>query len=71
MFDEELLHELDEDADVQRLGRSAVLRQAASEYLEAKRRQTIAEQYRKAYQESPGLGEDFEGWEEEGEWPPE
>ncbi len=71
MFDEELLERLDADREVQSEGRSAVLRRAALAYLERRRRREIAEQYRQAYGDGQGLGEEFEGWEKQGEWPPE
>ena len=70
-FDEGLLARLDEEQEVKREGRSAVLRKAAEQYLEVRRRKRIAEQYQRAYGEESGLGEEFEGWEDEGEWPPE
>ena len=70
MFDEELLARLDADREVQRMGRSAILRRAVTEFLERRRREAIADQYRRAYGDGQGLGEEFEGWEEEGEWPP-
>jgi metal-responsive CopG/Arc/MetJ family transcriptional regulator len=68
-MDENLLEQLDQDQETQRDGRSAVLRRAIAEYLERRRRQDIAERYRKAYSKKPGLGRDFEGWEDEGQWP--
>ena len=71
MLSEELLARLDADAEVRKEGRSAVLRRAASEYLERRRRETIREQYRRAYRDVGGLGEEFDGWEEQGVWPPE
>ena len=71
MFDEELLSRLDADETVRSEGRSAVLRRAAAAYLERRRREEIADQYRRAYGDGPGLDEDFEGWEDQGEWPPE
>lgn len=71
MFDESLLQRLDEDDDVKASGRSAVLRQIISDWLENRRQAQIAEQYRKAYADGTGLGEEFGGWEEQGEWPPE
>jgi len=71
MLDEELLERLDADREVQSEGRSAVLRRAALAYLERRRRQEIAERYRQAYSDGQGLGEEFEGWENQGEWPPE
>jgi metal-responsive CopG/Arc/MetJ family transcriptional regulator len=72
MFDETLLAELDGTADVREKGRSAVLRQLASDFLRHRREQEIDAQYERAYAgvENP-LGRDFEGWEEEGAWPPE
>ena len=69
-FDEDLLARLDADHEVRREGRSAVLRRAAAEYLERQRRRSIAEQYRRAYGDDPGLGDEFDGWENQGVWPP-
>ncbi len=68
-FDEQLLIELDECEEVKRDGRSAVLRRAVQEYLQRRRRRSIAEQYRRAYAGANNLGEELEGWEEQGEWP--
>ena len=69
-FDEELLERLDESDEVKREGRSAVLRRALREYLERRRRRAVAEQYRRAYGKKGGLGYEYEGWEDELEWPP-
>jgi len=71
MFDEDLLSELDETADVREKGRSAVLRQLASDFVRQRRKREIDAQYERAYSgvEDP-LGKDFEGWAEEGVWPP-
>ncbi|HKH43941.1 MAG TPA: ribbon-helix-helix protein, CopG family [Thermoanaerobaculia bacterium] len=69
MLDEDLLGRLDASEEVQRDGRSAVLRRAAAEYLERRRRETIAAQYRAAYSDGAGLGEEFDGWEDQGAWP--
>jgi metal-responsive CopG/Arc/MetJ family transcriptional regulator len=71
MLDEELLRELDETLEVKQEGRSAVLRRAIAEYLERRRRQVIRDGYRRAYGGGEGLGEEFEGWENEGVWPEE
>jgi metal-responsive CopG/Arc/MetJ family transcriptional regulator len=71
LFDEALLAELDADEEVRREGRSAVLRRAARDYLKRRRRRAIARQYREAYADGRGLGDEFEGWEGQGEWPPE
>ncbi|HWM89479.1 MAG TPA: hypothetical protein VN493_01790 [Thermoanaerobaculia bacterium] len=71
MLDEDLLARLDANEEVKAEGRSAVLRRAATEYLSRRRRDAIASQYQKAYSGSAGLGEEFEGWEDQGSWPEE
>lgn len=68
-IDEKLLERLDASPEVEREGRSAVLRRAAEEYLRAQRRREIAERYRRAYADGEGLGDEFAGWEDEGTWP--
>jgi metal-responsive CopG/Arc/MetJ family transcriptional regulator len=68
-LDERLLARLDADEEVQRDGRSAVLRRAADEYLRRRRRRSIAQQYAKAYGAQGDLGEEFTGWASEGAWP--
>lgn len=70
MLDETLLERLDATEEVQREGRSAVLRRALAEYLARRREMVIRERYRQAYGDD-GLGEEFAGWEDQGEWPPE
>lgn len=72
MFDEELLATLDETEDVRAKGRSAVLRQITGEFLRQRRARQLDEQYERAYAgvRDP-LGDEFEGWTEEGVWPPE
>ena len=69
-MDEKLLTRFDADEQVQRQGRSAVLRRIAAEYVERRKRQTVADQYRRAYAGSAGgpLPE-LEAWEGEGVWP--
>ena len=69
MFDEELLDELDADLVVREKGRSAVLRQAAAEYLEKRKREDIAAAYARAYASTGEPDDELEGWEDEGEWP--
>ena len=69
LIDEKLLARLDADEEVRLAGRSAVMRRAIAEYLRRRRSRRIANGYRRAYGETPGLGEGFEGWEEEGAWP--
>ena len=68
-FDETLLAELDSTEEVRRHGRSAVFRKAVSEYLKRQRRFAIAERYRRAYGEESGPGDEFGGWEDQGQWP--
>ena len=67
-LDDDLLRRLDEDEEVKRDGRSAVLRRAADAYLRRRRARVIADQYAKAYKDAKGLG-DLSGWEDEGTWP--
>ncbi len=69
LIDETLLRRLDSDEEVRRVGRSAVLRRAAAEYLRRSRAKRIAEAYRRAYDGAAGLGEEFAGWEDEASWP--
>ena len=68
-IDPSLLARLDADPEARRDGRSAVFRRALDEYLRRKRRRAIREAYRAAYQTKPGLGEEWSGWGEEGQWP--
>ena len=69
LFDEPLLRRLDADDEVRELGRSAVLRRAAAEYLRKRRAKRVSEQYRKAYAKAGGLSDEFAGWESQGTWP--
>ncbi len=71
MFDETLLGRLDEEQEVKKLGRSAVLRRLVAEYLEHRREAAIDAQYRKGYADAGGLGSEFDGWEDEAAWPEE
>jgi len=72
MFDEDLLARLDETDAVREKGRSAVLRELTSEFVRRCRGQQIDAQYERAYKgvRDP-LGKEYEGWEDEGKWPPE
>lgn len=69
-FDERLLEKLDNDDEVKRQGRSAVIRRAVAEYLRKRRRATIADAYRRAYSTHPAEA-DLNGWAGEGVWPDE
>jgi metal-responsive CopG/Arc/MetJ family transcriptional regulator len=69
LFDEPLLRRLDADDEVRQLGRSAVLRRAAAEYLRRRRVRKTADAYRRAYAKKEGLGAEFTGWDDQGAWP--
>ena len=71
MLDERLLEKLDATEEVQKEGRSAVLRRAVDAYLRQHTRAAIVAQYRKAYRGDQGLGKEFAGWEDQGAWPDE
>jgi metal-responsive CopG/Arc/MetJ family transcriptional regulator len=64
-IDEELLHRLDADPEVQRDGRSAVLRRAVTAYLQQRRAQQIADAYRRGYGKAGGICSEFDYWESE------
>jgi len=68
-LDEALLARLDQDDEVKRDGRSAVMRRAADLYLRKRKARDVAEAYRRAYGDQRGLAAEFDGWEEEGVWP--
>ena len=69
MFDETLLARLDATEEVQRVGRSAILRRAAEQFLHRMEQESIDAQYRQAYEGVDILGEEFLGWEHQGVWP--
>jgi len=67
-FDERLLETLDRDEEVQRNGRSAVIRRAVTDYLRKKHREAIAEAYQRGYSKHP-TDSDLDGWADQGTWP--
>ena len=69
VFDEKLLERLDADEEVQRRGRSAVLREIAAEYLRRRRSAAIVRRYRDAYGGGLSADPELDGWSEEGVWP--
>ncbi len=69
VLDEPLLKKLDADPEVRQVGRSAVLRRAAAEYLSRSRKRRIAAAYQRAYGTRLGISDEFSGWEREGSWP--
>lgn len=70
-FDEALLRKLDRHPTVRERGRSAVLRDAAAEYLKRQDAEEIARQYRAGYRHTSTLDDELEGWTAEGVWPEE
>ena len=71
-MDEQLLAELDRTDEVRESGRSAVIRRLTRDFLCEQRRRHLDAQYECAYEGATHpLGEEYEGWEEEGAWPPE
>jgi metal-responsive CopG/Arc/MetJ family transcriptional regulator len=68
-MDESLLAALDGEPDVEREGRSAVIRRAVKDYLERRRADRIAQQYRQAYRRRPAT--EFAAFEQEQVWPEE
>ncbi len=69
LIDQPLLRRLDADPEVKQVGRSEVLRRAAAAYLRRSRSRRIAEAYARAYGGDAGLGDEWSGWETEGQWP--
>jgi hypothetical protein len=58
-MDEELLAQIDQDAEARSVGRSAFLRNAAAAYLRKRRERTIDEAYARGYAASPPTDEEF------------
>ncbi|NQW04788.1 MAG: ribbon-helix-helix protein, CopG family [Acidobacteria bacterium] len=70
MFDEALLKRLDADEEVRQVGRSAVLRRAAADYLRRRKAKTTAEAYKRAYgPRRAALDQALTDWPEENTWP--
>ncbi len=69
-LEEDLLRDLDADEKVKAIGRSALLRQLAREYLRRERERRIDEQYARAYGDNGGADPEWGEREEDGDWPP-
>jgi len=69
LIDEELLAHLDSDEEVQRTGRSKVMRRLIAGYLESRREARLDTQYRQGYEDQSRVAEELEGWAEEVKWP--
>ena len=70
-MDEKLLVRQDAHQETRRIGRSAILRRAVSEFLDRHRRNAITDGYQRAYSDKSGLGVELKRWENKGEWPAE
>lgn len=70
-IDESLLEELDRHPLVRTRGRSAVLRQAATEFLARTEAAEIAARYKAGYADGSGVPAELSGWAEQGSWPEE
>lgn len=70
-FDETLLARLDRHRMVRERGRSAVLREAAADFLKRKEAEEIDRRYREGYADVTGLDCELEGWAAQGVWPEE
>lgn len=68
-FDESLLKRLDSHPAVKQRGRSAVLREAANDYLRRQERAEIDRLYARGYRETDSLESELLGWDREGVWP--
>ena len=69
VLDEALLERLDRLPEVREFGRSAVLREAAIEYLGHREAEDIARRYQTGYRDAAALDDEFDGWPDEGAWP--
>ena len=68
-FDEALLARFDRHPAVRERGRSAVLREAAGDYLKRQEAEEITCRYRTGYRDTAFLDDALEGWAAEGAWP--
>ena len=68
-FDESLLERLDSHPAVKQRGRSAVLRDAAIDYLRRQESAEIDRLYGECYGETNSGESELLGWDDEGVWP--
>ena len=68
-FDEPLLKRLDSDPAVRKRGRSAVLREAARDFLRRRETEEIDRRYAVGYGGSDSVQTELRGWDQEGIWP--
>lgn len=67
-FDEILLERLDRHPSVRERGRSAVLRDAARDFLKRLEAEEIDRRYAEGYADSDSIQTELQGWEQEGVW---
>ena len=70
-FDEALLARLDRHPLVRERGRSAVLREAAADFLKRKEAEEIDRRYREGYADRAELDCELKDWTAQGVWPEE
>lgn len=68
-FDETLLERLDSHPAVRKRGRSAVLREAARDFLWRRETAEIDRRYAVGYGDSDAVQTELGGWDQEGVWP--
>lgn len=68
-FDDALLERLDRHPMVRERGRSAVLREAAADFLARKDAKEIDRRYLAGYGGATPTGDELDGWSAEGAWP--
>ncbi len=69
-IDTDLLHQIDNDEETKKIGRSAFLGKVVKCYLEQKRRNSIAEKYRLGYSQGLASQDGLISREDEQVWPP-
>ena len=68
-FDETLLERLDRLPAVRQRGRSAVLREAATEYLRRSENDEVDRRYAMGYGNSDSIQSELQEWDKQGIWP--
>ena len=68
-FDETLLERLDSHPAVRKRGRSAVLREAARDFLRRREAEEVDRRYAAAYGGSDSVHTELRGWDQEAVWP--
>jgi predicted transcriptional regulator len=69
MLDPDVVARLDARPEVAAQGRSAIVREAIEAWLRARRERDIVAEYARAYADTGDIGPEWDGWEDQGEWP--